>query len=166
MERDLEEGTFHALFSGAQSSSRPGGPVGKRRSFVRRRNLRRTALSVSQPIGTSGRVRCAKRSKDWFQPTVDDEAVVVWSGDACVFRLTSLDRKRVRVIVGVYIDDLIVTEEAEYCEKLRTNLEQVLPTKNLGALSYCTGCLYSRDYLSGTLKITQTTACIDRLGGG
>ena len=34
VERDLEEGAFRALLADDQSSSRPGGPIGKHRSLV------------------------------------------------------------------------------------------------------------------------------------
>lgn len=89
-------------------------------------------------------------------------ALVRGKSDYCVFRLICLDRKRVRLIVGLYVDDLIVATEAEYCWKLRAHLEQFYPTKNLGALTYFAACICTSEYIYGTLQITQT-AYIDRL---
>ena len=82
--------------------------------------------------------------------------------DPCVFRLMDSDKKTVRMIVGVYVDDLVVTGEASSCKTLREYLNGFFPTKDLGCLSYYLGCEYDRDFQRGTLTITQT-ACIDRL---
>lgn len=87
--------------------------------------------------------------------------------DPCIFRLTSLDRREVRlIIVGVYIDDLIgagVIGETRCCRELRAFPQRSFPTKDVGSLSYCVGCDYSRDRSDeDTLKVNQTT-CIDRL---
>lgn len=71
--------------------------------------------------------------------------------------------KRVRLTAVLYVDDQIVTREANYCKKLRAHLQQFCTTKNLGALSSCTRCEYARGYYeNASLKITQN-ACIDRL---
>lgn len=40
----------------------------------------------------------------------------------CIFRLTRLNKKRELLILSVYVDYRIVTGEAKYFEKLKTNL--------------------------------------------
>ena len=82
--------------------------------------------------------------------------------DPCIFRLMSPGLKEVSLIVGIYVDDLIVTGKADVCKSLREHLVKSFPTKNLGALSYYLGCEYRRDYEQKTLCVSQT-ACIDRL---
>jgi len=82
--------------------------------------------------------------------------------DPCIFRRMSPGMKEVSLIVGIYVDDLIVTGRPDVCKSLREHLEKSFPTKNLGALSYYLGCEYKRDYEKKTLSVSQT-ACIDRL---
>lgn len=78
--------------------------------------------------------------------------LVRYESDTCIFRLSSLDTERVRVIVGVYVDGLIVNGEAEYCKKLRTYVQQTFPTKNRGAVyrsPYCNAIVTSRVKYTG-----------------
>lgn len=42
--------------------------------------------------------------------------------DPCIFRLTSLDGKEVGLVMGLYVEDIIVTHETSCCRELRTFL--------------------------------------------
>ena len=59
------------------------------------------------------------------------------------------------MIVGVYVDDLIVTGRSDVCKSIREHLEKSFPKKNLGALSYYLGCEYKRDYEKKTLCLAN-----------
>lgn len=76
--------------------------------------------------------------------------------DPCVFRLTSLTGEEVRRVVGVYVNDLIVTGETRRCRELRAFLQQSFPAAYIGCLSLCVGCEYSRDHSDCILNVTQT----------
>ena len=75
--------------------------------------------------------------------------------DPCIYRLMNGDR--VRVIVGVHVDDMIVVASNEDCLKLQKKLSKFFPVKHLGVLTWYMGCSFERNGLNGTLKITQET---------
>lgn len=79
------------------------------------------------------------------------------AADPCVFRLYDRERKLVTLVLGVYVDDLIVTGHFKSCEALRGYLNKCFPTKNLGSLSYYLGCEYRRDHKQGTLYIPDSS---------
>lgn len=65
-------------------------------------------------------------------------------------------KKADSIMVGVHVDDLIVTGRPDYCKCLPENLEDYFPTKNLRALLYYLGCEYVRDYEQKTLLVSKT----------
>lgn len=73
-----------------------------------------------------------------------------WLPDSRIFRLTSLQGKRVRVAAAVYADDLIIAGETKGWRELSAILLQCLPAKHLGGLSYFGGSGNSRNRSRGT----------------
>jgi len=73
--------------------------------------------------------------------------------DPCIFRL--MDGPKVKMILAVHVDDMIIAGKKADCDRLRDSLAKTFPTKNLGELSWYMGCLFERDRIKGTLKISQ-----------
>lgn len=57
-----------------------------------------------------------------------------------LFRRMSPVKKVVSLVVGIHVDNTIVTGEHDECKSLRKNLDEFFPTRNLGALSYSIAC--------------------------
>ena len=66
------------------------------------------------------------------------------------------------MIVGVYVDDLLIGGSEEGCESLLTSLNKKFPTNNLGECTWYDGCGIERDVELGTIKLSQE-ACIESL---
>ena len=73
--------------------------------------------------------------------------------DPCVFRKVA--EGRVEMIVGVYVDDIMVAGSIEACGRLHAGLNKEFPTNDLGELTYYTGCAFERDWELGTIKVSQ-----------
>lgn len=69
-------------------------------------------------------------------------------------------KKTVSKIIGVYVDDSVVTGGPDVCKSLREHSEECFPTRKLGALSYILGCEHVRDCEKINLRVSQT-ACTD-----
>ncbi|CAN0391313.1 unnamed protein product, partial [Ascophyllum nodosum] len=65
-----------------------------------------------------------------------------------------------KVIVGVHIDDIIVSGEHDMCDEFFDQLRQRFPLKNPGELKMYTGCVFERDWDNGILDINQTAFAI------
>ena len=52
----------------------------------------------------------------------------------------------VSLIVGVHVDDIIVSGERDLCDDFFGQLKQRFPVKNLGELTMYTGCAFKRDW--------------------
>ena len=59
------------------------------------------------------------------------------------------------MIVGVYVDDLLVGGSEEDCESLLTSLNKKFPTDDLGECTWYDGCGIERDVELGTFKSSQ-----------
>ena len=73
--------------------------------------------------------------------------------DPCIFR-TVADGVVV-MIVGVYVDDLLVGGSDEDCESLLASLNKKFPTNDLGECTWYDGCGIERDVDLGTIKFSQ-----------
>ena len=73
--------------------------------------------------------------------------------DPCIFRKV-VDEK-VAMIVGVYVDDLLVGGAPEDCELLLSYLNKKFPTNNLGECTWYDGCAIERDMELGTITLSQ-----------
>ena len=62
------------------------------------------------------------------------------------------------MIVGVYVDDLLVGGPREECDALLKSLNAKFPTNDLGECEWYDGCGIERDMQAGTLKISQRTS--------
>ena len=58
-------------------------------------------------------------------------------------------------MVGVHVDDIIVSEEQVLCDEFFSQLKQRSPVKNLGELRMYTGCAFERDWDKGILEMNQ-----------
>ena len=59
------------------------------------------------------------------------------------------------MIVGVYVDDLLIGGSEEDCESLLPSLNRRFPTNNLGKCTWYDGCGIERDVEPGTIKLSQ-----------
>ena len=73
--------------------------------------------------------------------------------DPCIFR-TVVDGVVV-MIVGVYVDDLLVGASDEDCESLLVSLNKTFPTNDLGECTWYDGFGIERDVELGTIKLSQ-----------
>ena len=73
--------------------------------------------------------------------------------DPCVFR--KVVDGAVVMIVGVYVDDLLIGGSEEGCESLLAPLNKKFPTNDLGECTWYDGCGIERDVELGTIKLSQ-----------
>ena len=73
--------------------------------------------------------------------------------DPCVFRKVA--DGAVVMIVGVYVDDLLIGGSEEDCESLLASLNKTFPTNDLGECTWYDGCGIERDVELGTIKLSQ-----------
>ena len=59
------------------------------------------------------------------------------------------------MIVGVYVDDLLVGGSEEHCESLLASLNKKFPTNDLGECTWYKGCGIERDVELGAIKLSQ-----------
>ena len=71
----------------------------------------------------------------------------------CVFRLMVKDE--VSLMVGVHVDDVIVSDGKNACEKFFAQLKERFPVKKQGELKMYTDCAFVRDWESGVLEMNQ-----------
>ena len=74
--------------------------------------------------------------------------------EPCVFR--KIVKNEVSLMVGVHVDDIIVSGEQDLCDEFLSQLKQRFPVKNLGELKMYTGCAFERDWDKGILEMNQT----------
>ena len=79
--------------------------------------------------------------------------------EPCIFRKTI--KNKVSLMVGVHVDDIIVSGEQDMCDEFFDQLRQCFPVKNLGELKMYTGCVFERDWDNGILEINQTAFAIN-----
>ena len=73
--------------------------------------------------------------------------------DPCIFQKV-LDGVVV-MIVGVYVNDLLIGGSEGDCESLLASLYKKFPTNNLGECTWYDGCGIERDVELGTIKLSQ-----------
>ena len=73
--------------------------------------------------------------------------------DACIF--PKVVDGVVVMIVGVYVDDLLVGGSEEYCESSLASLNKKFSTNDLGECTWYDGCGIERDVELGTIKLSQ-----------
>jgi len=59
------------------------------------------------------------------------------------------------MIVGVYVDDLLVGGSEKDCNSLLVSLNKKFPTNNLGECTWYDGCGIERDMVLDTIKLSQ-----------
>ena len=64
--------------------------------------------------------------------------------EPCVFR--KIIKNEVSLMVGVHVDDIIVSGEKYLCDEFFSQLKQRFPVKTLGELKMYTGCAFERDW--------------------
>ena len=77
----------------------------------------------------------------------------------CIFR--KVINNKVSLMVGVHVDDIIVSEEQDMCDEFFDQLRQRFPVKNLGEHKMYTGCAFERDWDNGILEVNQTSFTIN-----
>ncbi|CAN0299130.1 unnamed protein product [Ectocarpus fasciculatus] len=74
--------------------------------------------------------------------------------DPCIFR--KMVDGVVKMIIAIYVDDLLVAGSEEECDALLASLNKKFPTNDLGECTWYDGCGIERDLDSGTLTISQS----------
>ena len=74
--------------------------------------------------------------------------------EPCVFR--KIIKSEVSLMVGLHVDDIIVSGEHVLCDEFFNQLKQRFPVKNHGELKMHTGCAFERDWDKGILEMSQT----------
>ena len=77
------------------------------------------------------------------------------AADACVMRL--VEDGVVSMVVVVHVDGIFSIGRKSRCDQFGRDLNQYIPTTNLGELRLYAGCRFSRDLDSGTITISQQT---------
>jgi len=75
------------------------------------------------------------------------------AADACVMRL--VEDGKVTMVVLVHVDDIFSLGRKSRCDQFGKDLNQYVPITNLGELRLYAGCRFSRNFDSGTIKISQ-----------
>ena len=73
--------------------------------------------------------------------------------DPCVCR--KLVEGVVKLVLEVYVDDILVSEKKEVCDELHHTLNENFPTENLGELKWYLGYTVERDWQHGRVTIKQ-----------
>ena len=71
--------------------------------------------------------------------------------EPCIFRKMGM----VSLMVGVHVDDSIVSGESDVCYESFSDLKQRTPMEHQGELKMYTGCPFERDWENGILDIYQ-----------
>ena len=71
-----------------------------------------------------------------------------------VFR--KIIKNEVSLMVGVHVDDIVVSGEHDLYDELCSQLKQRFPVKNLGELKMYTGCAFERGWDKGILEMDRT----------
>ena len=64
-------------------------------------------------------------------------------------------KNEVSLMVGVHVDDIIVSRDQDLCDEFFSQLKQRVPVKNLGELKMYTGCAFERDWDRGILEMNR-----------
>lgn len=81
--------------------------------------------------------------------------------DPCTFRMIGKDG-RVRMMLAVHGDDMIVAGSSADCYGLYKHLNKRVQTKHLGGLTHYTGCSFKSDQQNKSITVPQK-AYVDRL---
>ena len=99
-----------------------------------------------------------KAGREWHMLLVswlvDESGLEQCKAEPCVFRLMVKDE--VWFVVGVHVDDIIVSGGKNACDKFFAQLKERFPVKNQGELKMYTGRAFARDWESGLLERNQT----------
>ena len=79
--------------------------------------------------------------------------------EPCIFR--KMINNKVSLMVGAYVDDIIVSGEQDMWDEFFDQLRQRFSAKTLGELKMYTGCAFERDWDNGILEINQTAFTIN-----
>ena len=79
--------------------------------------------------------------------------------EPCIFR--NIINNKISLMVGVHVDDIIVSGKQDICDEFFDQLRQRFPMKSLGELKMYTGCAFERDWDNGILEINQTAFAIN-----
>ena len=85
---------------------------------------------------------------------VEEDGLEQCKAEPCVFWL--MVENEVSLMVGVHLDDIIVSGGNNACENFFAQLKERFPVKNQGELKMYTGCVSVRDWESGVLEMNQT----------
>ena len=104
-------------------------------------------------------------TRSWFDLLVSTLKSIGFEqckSEPCVLRLFDSKSKKVRMILAVHVDDMVVAGNSKDCKWLHERLCKVFPVNNLGPLTWYTGCAFERSSDSKSIKIVQT-AFIDKI---
>ena len=87
------------------------------------------------------------------------------AADMCIFRL--IENGVVVIVLLIHVDDILCLGHKVRCDQFARDLNAYVPISNLGELTLYAGCRFSRDRVSGTIKISQPTVAakiVDKFG--
>ena len=119
----------------------PGGCGGKSKHIVK---LERAIYGLKQSGRKWGHLCADTLIADGFEQC---------KADPCIFR--KIVAGVVVMILGVYVDDLLVGGSKEDCKSLLSSLNEKFPTNDLGECTWYDGCGIERDVELGTLTLSQ-----------
>ena len=73
--------------------------------------------------------------------------------EPCIFR--KMVNGKVSLMVGVHVDDIILSGEKDVCDVFFNDLKVCFPVKHQGGLKMYTGCAFKREWESRVLEIKQ-----------
>ena len=86
---------------------------------------------------------------------VENIGIEKCKAEPCVFR--EIVKNEMSLMVGVHVDDIIVSGEQDLCDEFFSQLKQRFPVKTLGELKMYTGYAFERDWDKGILEMSQTS---------
>ena len=104
-------------------------------------------------------------ARSWFDlliTTLTSNGFEQCKSDPCVLRLLDRKTRKIKMILAVHVDDMILAGNEKDCDWLQKTLSEVFPVNNLGPLTWYTGCSFERSADGSSVKISQT-AFIDKL---
>lgn len=78
-----------------------------------------------------------------------------WKASPCIFRRLSRCKENIKLVEGIYVEDLTVTGGPRLCKSLREDLSMSIPIKNLGGLCYYMQSDYTGEREKRTLFVSQ-----------
>ena len=137
--------------------------TGKHSDLTRQIGLRETPRRCGEKSKKTAKLETAiyalkKSGRKWGYLCADTliaDGCEQCKADSCIFR--KIVDEIVVMIIGVYVDNLLVGGSQEDCESLLLSLNKMFPTNDFGECIWYDGCGIERNAMLGTIKLSQET---------